>query len=69
MRAGDIASSSAGREGIGRIDRGNRLEHGLEGMVRLDEPDREGDILRGHGLSVMEYGVVDELQRDGQPVR
>ncbi len=56
------------RVGVGGLDRRDRLQHGLERMVGLDHPDREGDILRGQRVSVVEDGVLHEVKRHAQVV-
>ena len=41
----------------------HRLEHRLEGVIRLDRHDREGDIVTGDRLAVVERGAGHQLEQ------
>ena len=57
-----------GRVWIGGVDLVDRLEHGLERMVRLDRHDRECDVLRCQRMAVVKQDILGEMQGDRKAV-
>ncbi len=53
---------------VRRVDCADRLEHRREGMMGLDRLDGELHIVRRDRLAVVELRLLDEVERQRQPV-